>query len=285
MSDSNARLTELVARYGEVVGARIWLQEQRERVRNELRARVADSASLDESGRRRLADDIALHKLNEEKWALVDAQEQSTTGFARLAAKMPWAHRIALTEKAPRPLIWKADIQRWRRKQSDYDRDLAAIRDAGLKAAASRSKGDPLEGTLTGVWTQLLRLGRYTAGMINATYKALKKESGWSVDTLFECVTYFDRAGVLEVVNTRERGKDSNGKPGVFNGANVYVLQVPPEAPAVTPEAPHSVLAALSATVKTVAAWFGLEVRSSGYLNTTPMAARDLRAAEHPEPA
>ena len=219
------------------------------------------------------------------KAAELDPERSAPTS---LRAKMPWAARIAAGAKVPRPLIWKADISRWRRKQSDYNRELSAIRSAGLKAASLRTEGDPLEGTLVGIWNQLLRLGRYTAGLINATYRELKKESGWSVDTLFESVAFFERAGVLEISNVRERGIDSNGKPGVFNAANAYMLKVPeapPETTAAATDPASGILAAVSARVKTVAAWFGLEPRSSGYLNVMPMAARDLRAEAHPAPA
>lgn len=233
----------------------------------------------------RKVSDADLVRLQAE--ANANAATPQATGPTPVTAVLPWAARIASGGKVPRPLIWRADLPRWRRKQSEYSYEYREeVRKAGLAAAAARETNkDNLEVVLKGVLSTLLRLGRYTAGLVHAPYKDLAAEAGVkAISTVFEAIAFFERAGIVEVLNVRDRGRDRNGKPGVFNDANAYILKIP-EGESAKPQDAAGILAVVAATAQRVAAWFGLQLRPSGYFNTTPMAARDLRAGARPSPA
>lgn len=262
--------------------ARALIEEQRNKVRAALRARVADSGLLDEAGRRSLQADLELHRLTEEAWTRADAEETQTAillgDTARpIGAKLAYATRVAAGEKAPRVRLLEGDQHRFRRKANDYD--WKAIDAAAQKAAAARQKGDPAEGTIKSVWRYLKDAARYTAGKVQEPFKTISRGTGWCIDTVFEVVQYLERTGVLDVESTRARGVDKHGNPGVFRGVNIYVLRLPEPEDAPAQEDAPSVLARYAARVRRAVAWFDLAARETGFLNTSPLA---VRAAPEP---
>jgi hypothetical protein len=213
-----------------------------------------------------------------EAWARAERNEGSAANMASVAAMLPAAARVAVGAKRGviNPKIWAEDVRRWRPGKFVSN----VWRSAARLVARARAKGDVLQTTIWGVCDLLERESRKARGKAEITLARIADLTGCCLETARKVVRYLENAELIDTFNVLSR---KDGK--VLRDANMYLLRMPADGPAIAPDilqSPQGVFARLNETLSRWAANFNLIQRDWG-LNATPLSGVDPRRRPPPD--